>query len=175
MLDPLGHVSLSDIMQMKFGNIEIKSDLLKVITEGKLKPLGYLAEYADTLLFDYEQVMGVVEFLEVDLQYFFNIKDSKEECNLAVTTVKLLYAEGKVVGFRKHGNDWISRKSMAGFLSRYTACTEIATLKGLSLVALSDLCYEIGIEIHYFGSHIRQVKHGFITNEQLSVLGLLNG
>lgn len=174
-LDPLGHISLSDIMQMKFGNIEIKSDLLKAMMDGRLKPLGYFAECVDTLVFDYEQVMGVVESLEVNLQYFFNIKDSKEECNLAVTTVKLLYAEGQVVGFRKHGNDWISRKSMAEFLSRYTACTEIAALKGLSLVALSDLCYEIGIEFHYFGSHIRQVKHGFITNEQLSILGLLNG
>lgn len=172
-LNPIEHISLSEIMQMKYGNIEIKVDILKAIVEGKLRPLGYLVGAQEDLIFDNDYAIDVIESLEVNYEYFFNIKDAKEEVNIASTTIKLLYAEGQVNGFYKHGNAWICRKSMTHFLSRYTACTEIAAIKGISLVALCNLCSELNLKISYF-NNTSQIKHGFIMNSQLPFLGLLN-
>lgn len=172
--DTIGHISLSDIMQMKFGSVGIKADILKAIVDGKLKPQGCLTDCLDALIFDNEHVMDVIESLEVDLQHYFNIKDAKEEFNLANTTVKLLYVGGHISGFRKHGNEWVSRASMTDFLLKYTACREVAAIKGLSLAALGKLCYEIGIDVHCFSSHAQRLRHGFISNLDLCILGLFN-
>lgn len=172
--NPIEHISLSDIMQMKFGNIEIKVDILKAVVDDKLKPLGYLVDAPEVLIFDNDYALDVIESLEVNYEYYFNIKDAKEEFNIVSTTIKLLYAGGQVEGFRKHGNEWISRKSMTEFLSKYEAFTSVAAIKGLPLKALEKLCAEIGIAIHYFSISVQQLKHGFIRNDELCILGLLN-
>lgn len=170
--DPKTHILLCEVMRMKLGSPEEKTNFICDFMDRKIEPLGVMAYDSARITFDRKEVD---EYLNISKTKNINGRYVAEaakllHCDPSIITV--LVMDGYLDAHKNNKGVVVTEKSLNNFSTKYISCAWISKILSTSTKKIIFMCEKNEIYLISFVRTYGRSPQPFIERKYLGKFGL---